>query len=494
MTVKKRIWIPIAAVALLLIALVVGICVVQYNRTYVVVGGSEFRRDTEVVDLTGQELDHLDRLKELKGLRRLDLRETGLTREQYQDLQAALPECEIIWSVPFQEGFCSSNLTTLTVDRLSQADFEAFAMLPNLKYIKADTCTDYEVLRKLMEQYPQYRVSYTVTFSGKQVYNNTQVIYIQNPDPEEVRQGLPWLPDVTTVNFKGKLPEVEELIALQQEFPEILFYWEFLLFEVPVNTTMDFIDLSGVQLEGTKELERYIPCFYNLTQVDMVNCGISNEEMDALNGRYEQIKFVWGVKIWGTTLRTDAKYFMPAKLHLSNTGSLRDMKYCREMVVLDFGHYRLKDISFLEHMPDLQYLLLCESPISDLSIIGNCTGLVTLELFKCPLTDLAPLTNLTKLRNLNLCKTPTYPDPDDEVDGERRADFGDITPLLQMTWLDRLWLTLTYMSDQNRQTLRDTLSHTEIVFYHKNSSVGNGWRHSYDYYYHRDVMGMYYMT
>ena len=63
-----------------------------------------------------------------------------------------------------------------------------------------------------------------------------------------------------------------------------------------------------------------------------------------------------------------------------------------------------------------------------------------------------------------------------------------------MTWLDRLWLTHTHIGNTTKNELMETLAHTEIVFYHENSSVKNGWRHSYDYYYHRDVMDIYYMT
>ena len=485
MTKNKKLLIGGAAAIVLILVIAVA-CLVNYFNTYVVIDGTEFRRDSVSIDLSGEPVEDLNKLKKLTGLKKLDLRDTGLTLEQYQDLQAALPECEIIWSVPFQDGFCSSNMTTLRVDTISEADFAVFQHLPKLKYIKADNCTDYDVLMKLIEEYPQLQVSYTVTFSGKQTYNNTQVIYITDPNPEEIRRGLRYLPDVTTVNFKGELPEVEELIALQQEFPEILFYWEFALFGVPVNTTVEFIDLSGAKIADIEELERYLPCFYNLTHVDMVDCGVSNEKMAILRDRHPEIKIVWAVDIWGIPVRTDAKYFMPAKLHLARNGSLKDMKYCTEMAVLDFGHYHLTDVSFIEYMPNLEYLLLCEAAFTDVSVIGNCTSLVTLELFKSRITDFWPLTNLTNLRNLNLCKTPA-------LDDEHVGAFGDPTPLLQMTWLDRLWLVLTYMSSADENALKQTLSHTEVIPYKAYSSVKYGWRHSYDYYYHRDVMGMYYM-
>ena len=486
MTKNKKLLIGGAAAIVLILVIAVA-CLVNYFNTYVVIDGTEFRRDSVSIDLSGEPVEDLNKLKKLTGLKKLDLRDTGLTLEQYQDLQAALPECEIIWSVPFQDGFCSSNMTTLRVDTISEADFAVFQHLPELKYIKADNCTDYDVLMKLIQEYPQLQVSYTVSFSGKQTYNNTQVIYITDPNPQEISAGLKYLPDVTTVNFKGNLPEIEELIALQQEFPEIVFYWEFELFGVPVNTLAEFVDLSGIKMESTDEVARYIPCFYKLGQIDMLNTGLSNEELDALNKQFPDTRIVWNIKIWGVSVRTDAEYFMPAKIKLKKGGGTLDaLKYCSDMRVLDFGHYFLHDVTFIEYMPKLEYLLLCENAMWDLSTIGNCTTLVTLELFASPVTDFWPLTNLTNLRNLNLCKTPT------DGNGER-GRFGDVTPLLQMTWLDRLWLVLTYMSSADENALKQTLSHTEVIPYKAYSSVKYGWRHSYDYYYHRDVMGMYYM-
>lgn len=488
MTKKKRTLMGAAIALIVLTAIAIGcVSLYHFHKTYVVIDGVEYPRSSTVLDISGRKIEKIDKLKELTGLEQLDLRDSGLTPEQFESLQKALPECEITWSVPFQGGFRSSDLVTLEVDTLSETDFAVFRYFPELEYIKADNCTDYDVLMTLIERCPDLKVTYRVNLGSKQVYNNARSVYIPDPDLDVIREGLNYLPDVTEIQFGGRLPRVEDLIAMKEDYPGIRFYWEFEILGVPADTSMEFLDLSGVQMEDPAELERHLPCFYNLTQVDMVKCGISNEEMVALNDRHPQIKFVWAVKVWGAWVRTDAKYFMPAKLHLSRSGSLDDLKYCTEMVVLDFGHCHPATVSFIEYMPNLQYLLLCEVQMRDLSVIGNCTSLVTLELFKSPITDFWPLTNLTNLRNLNLCKTPAQEE-------ERVGAFGDATPLLQMTWLDRLWLTHTHIGNTTKNELMETLAHTEIVFYHENSSVKNGWRHSYDYYYHRDVMDMYYMT
>ena len=473
----------IAAAVILVIAIIVGI--VSYRNhiaTYIRIGETEYLRDSVSLDLSGKQLEDLEPIKELAALQTLDLRDTGLTAGQYQDLQAALPECKIIWSVPFQDGFCSSDLTTLTVETLAEKDFESLEYLPDLQCINAESCQDYDILMKLMEQYPDLQVSYVVTFSGKQVESSAQTIDITDPDTAELMEGLQYLPDVTTVNLQGTLPEVEELIDVQQTYPDILFCWEFELFGVSVNTLTEFIDLTGIKMDDTEELERYLPCFYNLTQVDMVRCGISNADMADLNERYPDTKFVWTVAVYGTTLRTDAKYFMPIKLGLSPGGSLTNLKYCTDMVAMDFGHYGISDTSFLEYMPNLKYLIVADAGFTDLSVLSNCISLEYLELENSKFLDLWPLTNLTNLKDLNLAGVPFY-------ENKGPGAFGDHTPLLQMTWLDRLWMPFTNLGSTRRNEIKEALQDTEMVF----SSFGawtSGFRHTPRYYAQRDILGM----
>lgn len=488
MTKKKQtlIGVGIALTLILMIAIIIGVISYRnYHATYIVIDDVEYLRASTSLDLSGKSITELEKLPELTQLQELDLQDTGLTEAQYLDLQAALPNCRIIWSVPFQDGYCPSDLTELTVATLHEDDFAVLGYLPDLVSVNADGCQDYEVLMKLAEQHPELKISYMVHFSSQSVHNNVTQLDLTDPVAEELMTGLQYLPDVTNVNLQGTLPEVEELIVLQQAYPGVQFYWEFELLGVPVNTLTEFIDLSNVKMEDTVELERYIPCFYNLAQVDMVSCGIANEEMAALNERYPDTKFVWKVAVYGTYVRTDITWFMPVKLHLAG-GSLTNLKYCTDMVVMDFGHYGITDISYVEYMPNLKYFLACESDIKDISPLANCTSLEYLELADSPIYDLWPLTNLTNLKDLNLAGTPHKED-------YGPVTFHDHTPLLQMTWLDRLWLPHCKLGSERREEIRAALPDTELVFY----STGNttsGFRHTPRYYAQRDLLGMRYYT
>ena len=301
---------------------------------------------------------------------------------------------------------------------------------------------------------------------------------------------LPLLRHLENVTLDGTLPGNDALISLKQAFPGITFMWNFSVYGVQTNTLATFLDLSNLPISEPSELEAALPCFYQLSKVDMINCPMSNDELDALNQRHPETSFVWMVNVTGVNMRTDAKYFMPWKHNIKKFGNLYNLRYCTEMEVLDFGHKGISNIDFIEYMPKLRYLLVLETYISDLSAIGNCTTLEFIELSTSPVHDFWPLTNLTNLKALNLSYTPCY----GKVNGKYRyGQFGDITPLYQMTWLDRLWMTGTNLGDERRASLRESLPNVEIAFF-SISATDRGWRYQPGYFEMRDILEMYYMV
>ena len=493
MSKKTKIAIVLVAVLALLAAAVIGYLHYQnekvYNATYIVIDGVEYERAVTSLDFSGTGITELDKLKELTTLQSLDLRGTGISIEQYKDLQAALPACSIFWSVPFQGTYYDSDIMVLDITALSGTDVDVISCFSRLKAIRATGCTDYDALAALMERYPHINVTYTVEFSGEQYVSYTDTLNIVNPDLDEIRSKIGYMPKVTTVYLTGTMPAKEDLLALKEDYPEITFGYDFEVFGIAVNSLDDFIDLSGIQFGSTEEVEAILPYFYNLQQVDMVNCGFSNDTMDALNKRYRDVKFVWTVNVCGLTLRTDARYFMPVKYKVksANASQCVNLKYCTDMEVIDLGHYGTSNVDFVEHMPNLKYLLLCDAYITDLTAIGNCISLEYLELFQSRVTDFWPLTNLTNLRDLNLAGVPCFI----KEWSREYGTFGDYTPLLQMTWLDRLWLQYNNLNKATREELQEALPNTMMVFQHS-SHTGGGFRFTPRYFEQRDIIGMYY--
>jgi len=222
-------------------------------------------------------------------------------------------------------------------------------------------------------------------------------------------------------------------------------------------------------------LEKILPCFHNLKKVVMCACGISSEEMDALNQRYEDIRFVSSVNLGGMSYRTDAVHFTPNRWGLScDNENIYDLRYCTDMVCVDIGHQiKVTNCEWVKFMPGLKYLVLAETGISDLSPLENHENLVFLEIFLSKVKDYSPLTTCKALEDLNLCYTQ-----------------GDPEPIGEMTWLKRLWWSGSWLA---RKKLADKLPDT-YKEYLSLSSTGRGWREGQHYYDMRDFIGMEYMV
>jgi len=257
--------------------------------------------------------------------------------------------------------------------------------------------------------------------------------------------------------------------------------WEFELYGLTVSSLDTGLDFSDIPIEDVSVLENAIPYFSRLERVDMHHCGVPNEVMAGLNEKYEDIKFVWTVRVRYYGVRTDATYFIVYNCteHYLYDAGVEQLKYCTDLIALDLGHMRLDDISFLQYMPNMQYLIFAECAIKDITLIGELKELKWLELFKASVRDISPLLGCTKLESLNLCYI--------------YADDSAYDTLVQMTWLDRLWYSGNWMSPQQQRDLVATLSDTQVCLVPGGESTGNGWRYHEDYYEMRDAFNMYYM-
>lgn len=481
----KKLSIQIVAAVLLTTVLIGGIlCGFLYfyhqENTYVVIDGVEYDRTLESLDLSGQSLSEWEKLTELKQLQTLDLRQTDLAADVYDALHSALPECEIRWSIPFQGSRYDNDTTELTITSLTEADLATLAYFSDLTVIHAENCSDSRLFPLLMDQYPHLMVGCTLTLSGQQYHTlESEVLTIENPDVEELRSYLDYFPYVDDVYLTGTMPEIAALASLKADMPDYTFIWDLEVCGVQTNTLAENLDLSGIVMADTQALEQALPCFYQLEKVEMSDCGIPNEDMASLNRRYPGTQFVWTVQIGRyIELRTDVTSFMPNKFGYEvSSEDCVNLKYCTDIIALDFGHNPLSDVSFLNYMPHVQYLLLGDTPVTDLTPLAGLTELKYLEIFLTEAADLWPLIGCTSLEDLNLCFTP----------------YGDYSPLYQMTWLDRLWLVGCFLDTAGQAELKEALPNTAILI-KSDSSTNKGWRLSPNYYAQRDIFEMYYMT
>ena len=275
--------------------------------------------------------------------------------------------------------------------------------------------------------------------------------------------------DMKEIDLTGCGFDVSELFAVQQAYPNALIRSELTVHGVELTTDAEEIDLSGIKMKNTEEIEMAVKLMPNLKKVIMSDCGFTNEEMDELNKRYENILFVWTVRFSVYELRTDTMGFcasnVPKLGYIAPKLSSKDLeplKYCTELVALDLGHMRYTDLSFLENMYKLEYLILVDARYSDISVLAQMENLMYLELFKNTLDDLTPLLECKNLKHLNI--------------GYTRGFNPEV--IKQMTWLERLWFPGHGLSKDQKQSIVDALPNTQVYIpdWDSDGSTGGDWR------------------
>ena len=452
----------------------------EYEAQFVYLDGERYEKIVEELYLNDKPLGDPQRLNVFTNLKKLDLRGNGMTTGEYDTLKVMFPETQILWDIPFQGNFYPMDTKELTVTSLTDADLENLEYFTELKSVNADHCPDYRLLHTLRTENPELKVTYSVPVAGTDYPYDVEQLVLPGMEAAALQEVLPYFTELKSLELTAPLAPMEEILPLMELAPDVKFHWELELAGIPVDETTETLDLTGIPLT-VEEMDAVLPYLLNLTYVDMTDCGIANEEMDALNRRYENIKIVWTVLLGGWyPVRTDITYFMPVKVGFHAVGDmLHNLRYCTDIIAIDVGHMRITNIDFVAYMPHLKYLLLCQTAISDLTPLTGLDELIYLELFMTVPEDLSPLVTLTALEDLNL-----------------HYVRGDPKIIAQMTWLKNLWwnnLENYKLSYEDQQMLREAIPGCHFNFTCE-SSTGGGWRQLPNYYAQRDIFGMHYMS
>lgn len=536
---KNKIWIALGAAAIVLAA---AIGFWFYGNTFVSMEGNRFRRDAETVDLRGVALSKPGQLLKFRAPRQMDLRGTGISADDYEKVAEAYPECDIQWDVPFQGKLLGPETESVEVSSLTEADARMLGYLPNLQTVYAWDCNDAQQLQAFQRSHPATQVLYHVNVLGERWDSDDTEMTLRNVNMEELMEKLVLLPRVSKVTLTGELPnysQIEELsaaypnvelnwetevngqefrkdsekldltgmklstddvqqllpffpaaktvvirdcglsndegMALMQANPDRQFVWDIEICGMKFSTDTHEIDISGCYVDRPTVVEELLPFFPNVTKVVMSECGVDSETMEAMNLRHDDVQFVWSIYLNNLLMRTDATWFMPVKYHSFVTDEhLKEFHYFHNMEAIDFGHMGVTNCEWVREMPNLRFLLLADTGISDISPVEGLEKLEYLELFQTYIRDVTPITKCPNLKDLNLCYT-----------------YADPTPLIGMTWLDKLW----WMGNTEAPGIltQDLFPNTELDFSPDGSSTGDGWREGKRYFEMRDIFGMWYM-
>ena len=437
---------------------------------------SQNTRQLRVERLTDEEIDSL------KYLLSLELVDVGQWSDEIRirKLKDQYPDLTVRHQISVGGEWWDSDVVSLVLADADPGELtEKLGSFDNLKSVLlTGNIPEHSALRALQSRYPEIFFLWKMEAMGMSLETDLEKLdlsAVKLDSVEELEQLLLYFPLLRSVTLDSTGLSQLQLMELAAINPQIHFVFDFVFGDRILRTDAEEIDLSDIPMENSRAVEEILPLFPNLKKVVMCGCGISSEEMDTLNRKYEEIRFVWSVNLAGKWLRTDAVYFTPNKWGIScDDENIYDLRYCVDMVCVDIGHHmKVTNCEWVRYMPNLKYLVLAETGIADITPLENHGSLLFLELFLSRVTDYSVLTTCRTLEDLNLCYTQGAPEP-----------------IGEMTWLKRLWWSgswvgRTYLADKLPDTYTEYLSL---------SSTGRGWREGQHYYDMRDFIGMGYMV
>lgn len=474
-----------------------------------------------------------------KDAEKLDLRGRSVSVEHYEKIREKLPDCEILWDVPFQGALYHVDTQELTVTELKEKDLEALRYLPELKRIDAGNCTDYGLLAALQAQYPQIRVSYHVDIGGEPFPGDLQEIRLKDLAEEEVAK-LAYLPrlktvvcagggtdfvsalqeycgqnqidfqiaigkallpaDAKSVTLKGVTEEeltllgylpalkqlhlqepkasAESLIRLRNDNPQLHMTWELEVCGQICTSDMEEIDLSKAKVTNVSQFRDAMAYFPNAEKLFLGACGIDNETLAACREEVRgQYTLVWTVQLGKKlTARTDDTTFMPV----------------REYVY----YFNDEEAYNLRYCEDMVCIDIGHMSIHNIDFVEFMPDLEYLILAHTQLQYIEPIRSCKNLKFLELDWSPIR-DYSPLLGCTALEDlnlgntYADMMVLKDMTWLKNLWII--GCGGGYAYKLGQALPNTKIVA-SGSATVDNGWRDLPNYYAMRDTLGMYYMS
>ena len=241
----------------------------------------------------------------------LDLRQESISIEHYDQLKALLPDCEILWNVPFQNGTVSSDCGELTIDTISDGDIELMAAyFPNLKKVDASRCGDYAMLEKLQARLPELDVIYTVSLGGKSFAPDSTELSLapEDFDLDTLTANLPYLPQVNAVEFLRTDLTLEQVEQLRTDFPGITFAFTVELLGQEYGEDTTELDLSAMTSEQVGEVVQKLPMLPALEKITLTdgegNSQLPKEDVKTLQQAVPNAVIDYSFDFFGTRLST----------------------------------------------------------------------------------------------------------------------------------------------------------------------------------------------
>jgi len=474
-----------------------------------------------------------------KGAKELDLRETGISVQHFEAVRAQLPDCNIVWDVPFQGGNVASNTTRLQAKGFTAADLQMIPYFTALENLDVSDCTDYVLLEGLQAMLPECAVNYHVDIGGEEVnpHHTSLALERGSYDYDLLMENLKHLPDMKNVSFSMTDLSREKFEALKEAYPNISFDYNVDLLGAIMTAETTEADLSQMTSADLEEVLNKLPMLAALETIqlgdDTREGALTLEEVKKLKDAAPDVQIKYTFSLYGETISTDdeeltfknkRKYInndtLPQlrlaldimnncqRVVLDNTAasdaecaqlredyrgktsvvwrvyfadygsSLTDVEVLR--VVYDLGDDNAKSLKYLENV---RYMDLGHNEFLDYcDFVSSMTELEVAIISGAPIKSLEPFANCKKLKFLEMSNCSYIPDLEPlrnctelEMLNLGHTSISDLSPL------DELPLTNLCLNNNN-VTEEERLRFAELkpdcwIIHGTGQDYGTGWRY-----------------
>lgn len=428
-------------------------------------------------------------------LKTLDLRAVSVDAERVDALQAALPNCEILWLVPLGTGSfdSASSELTLTPD-CTAADLAKLSYFPSLTRVDATQCSIDEAFAAAAAAYPNIAFSWDVTIGGVSARSTDTALDLsgQSLSPDQVKPLLLGLSALEQVTCSDMGWSADDIATLQAAYPNVSFLSDVDVFGERVSTTAESLDLSGMTVD-LDQLPDVLSTLPELTSVNLEGQTITFDQMDALMAAFPQISFSFSFELFSQQLTTQTTELDLDGYTLSSPEEIADkLKYLPNLTTADLSdcgltneqmdqliaqfpsvkfvwvikigawevrtditafskgnrktfpngmgrftdegktNFHDEDIQVLKYCKDLVFLDLGHgNRITDVSVISQLTNLRVLIVSMNKIVDISPLASLKNLECLEIYQNPI-------------TDISVVTELPKLKYLN---CSATYIDD-----------------------------------------------
>ena len=504
----------IIAVALsILLAGILG--VIWYRYTHIFIEGAAYPKKALSLDLRGEEISF----------------------DHYNMLREQLPECSVIWDVPFRGGRVSSGSTEITVTDLSETDVDVLCKyFPDLKKVDASASSRYDMLELLKKRDPQLNVVYQVDLGGKKFAPDTEelVLNVGEYDYDMLLKNLSHLPRVKSLQLKAPELTREQVQFIRDAHPDMKISCTVKLLGKEYDMETTHLDLSGL---GDTEAVAAAEKLALLTELETVELNdeegkskLSMETVKTLIDAAPNVKFNYTFEFFGKKINTQDEEVIIKQRQIGDEGeqSVRQvldlMQNCKRFVLdsckmsnevlaklredyrgkvkvvwrVYFGEgtsltdaeilrstYNVEDDNChdLVYLEDVRFMDIGHNEwLDNADFISGMTNLEVCIISGAPIHSLEPFRGCKKLRVLEMANCLYVPDlaPLAELENLQMLNIGftkieDLSPVYDMK-LTHLTLVHSSVSQDDRAKYQE--DHPDCWVVAKGDiPYGKGWRY-----------------